>query len=80
MSFLGRERVITGQVNDDRDPFESIVERRQNISMNYLQAVMDTEPEGWESIGTGSDSEDDYKVPGSFRPAKASDEDSCVTM
>lgn len=80
MSWLGRERVITGQVNDDRDPFESIVERRQNTSMNGLQAVMDTEPEGCESIGTGSDSEDDYKVPGSFRPAKASDEDSCVTM
>ena len=56
MGFSGREPVVTGQINDDRDQFESIVERRQNMSMNGLQAVMDIQAEGWESIGTSSDS------------------------
>ena len=41
---------------------------------------MDIEPKGYKSIRTSSNLEDNYKVLGSFRPAKALDKDSCVIM
>jgi len=80
MDWLKREPVATGQVTDDRDPFESVVSIQPlvNASTNIFEIDLKSAEEGYES--QPSSSEHKYEVPGAFLDSDSEDSVLCPLM
>jgi len=80
MDWLKREPVATGQVTDDRDPFESVVSIQPlvNASTNIFEIDLKSAEEGYES--QPSSSEHKYEVPGAFLDSDSEESVLCPLM
>jgi hypothetical protein len=80
MDWLKREPVTTGQVTDDRDPFESVVSIQPlvNASTNIFEIDLKSEEEGYESQPSGSEYK--YEVPSAFLGSDSEDSVLCPLM